>query len=457
MTKKVFLLSLLCGLIAVFSLQTAMAYNPSWKADQAKMFEQMGLKPGDIIDKSNADKVKDFIPASILAWIKKGEFVLKIGEMNYDYSHEEAWDKASQSNVGKYNLGGNKEVIEKATGTFPRAIYGMPFPNIDLMNDPDAGMKYMHNKKVAECRPSTVDELAETMWIGEKGYERDFNLRWRRWYAWARPEGEVENPTNTKSFELTQLLMPYDLTGTIILTDSPLSGDGDKQYVYVPSIRRVKKQSGAARSDPSFGSDFVSDDAGGWGGQAETMNWKILRTQIALVPVEGWLTQHPDIYDKQSDGSWKTRRDIGDSKYGYNDNNAPEGVVAWCPTSAVWVPREVVVVDATPLDPYYNYGKCTYWFDKENYGNWFKVINNKAGEYWKTLMTNVICQNWGDNLKYKTYGMYTFYHVVDDKSHHSSINIPRGQLLHGYSDHVINGPGVKLEYMRPEYIPLLSK
>ncbi len=457
--KKVLLLSLICALLAVFSFQTAMAYNPSWKADQAKMLEQLGLKPGDVINRSNAEKVKGYVPDSVLSWIKKGEFVLTIGEMKYDYSQDESWDKASMLNVGKYGLGSNKEVIDNATGSFPRSIYGNPFPDLDLTKDPEAGIKYMHNKKVVECRPSTLDQFSSTNWVGEGGYERDFLLRWRRWYAWARPEGEVENPTDTKSFELTQLLMPYDLTGTVILTDSPLNGQGDKQYVYVPSIRRVKKQSGAARSDPSFGSDFVSDDGAGWAGQAESMAWKIIGEKVALVPVEGWLSEHPDVYVKQPDGSWKTKRNIPDITplFGYNDPNAPAGVIPWCPTSVVWVPRKVILLEATPLDPYYNYGKQVFWFDKENYGSWYKIIQNKAGEYWKTLIVNVIAQDWGD-AKFRTYGFYSFYVIVDDKSHHSSIAYPRADIGHDvYSDHIVNGPGVKLEYMRPEYIPLLSK
>jgi len=465
MSKKVLFICLIGLLGVLFSMSSVMAYDSNWQANQKKMLDQLKLKAGDVIDKSNVDKVKGCVPESIFGYIKKGEYVLKIGEMKYDFSHEEAWEKATALNKGKFSLGKNKEVIEVATGKYPMWFYGLPYPDLDLKNDPDAGIKFMHNKKVAECRPPTVDELAETMWIGLKGYERDFHLRWRRYYFWADPRGEQKNPTKTKSFELTQLILPYDLAGTIILTDSPLDGSGDKQYVYVPAIRRIKKQSGASRSDPSFGSDFVSDDAAGWGGQAETMVWKVLGERTALVPVQTWQAERPDIYDKQSDGiAWKTRRDIPPALFGYNDKAAPKGVVSWCPTSVVWVPRQVVILEATPLAPYYNYGKCVYWVDKQNYGNWFKIVNNKAGEHWKTGMTNVICQAWGDKSTsdkypgpYKTFGLYSFYHVVDDRSRHSSINLPRGQLLHGYSDHLVLGPGVKLDMMRPEYIPTLAK
>jgi len=466
MIKKVFLLCLLSLFITAFSFQTAMAYDANWKANQQKLYDQMKLKPGDVIDSSNADLVKDFVPASVFAWIKKGEFVLKLGEMKYDYSHEKSWDEATELNKGKFGLGVNKEVVEKATGQYPMWLYGLPYPDIDYKNDPDAGIKFMHNKKVTECRPPTLDQPANTIWVGENGYERDFHLRWRRLYFWARPGGEVPNPGKTKSFELTQLLLPYDLAGMVILTDSPLDGKGDKQYVYVPAIRRIKKQSGAARSDPSFGSDFVSDDAAGWGGQAETMDWKVVETRIALVPVEGWLADHPDVYVKQSDNSWKTQRNIPLIAFPWNDKsgNYPKGVAQWCPTSAVWVPREVVVLEATPLDPYYNYGKCVYWLDKQNFACPFKIVRNKAGEYWKTLLVNAIAQDWGDETvsdrypgPYRTFGLNTWYVIIDDRSHHASVSQPRGEIVHTYSDHIIMGPEVKLEMMRPEYIPTMSK
>lgn len=455
--KKLFVNLLWLLLVGVWAGQ-AMAYDPDWQANQKKMFEAMQLKPGDVIDQSNADKIKDFVPDKTYNWVKKGDFILKIGEFKYDFSGEEAWDKATAANKGKYSLGSNKEVVEVSTGKFPMWLYGRPFPDVDFQNDPDAGIKFMHNKKVEECRTPTIDLLSETIWVGEKGYERDFQLRWRRYYFWSRPGGEVKNPTKTKSFELTQLLNPYDLTGTVILTDSPLDGSGDRQYVYVPAIRRVKKQSGASRSDPSFGSDFVSDDASGWGGQAETMSWKIVESErLALVPMESWHSERPDILDKQPDGSFKSRRDVPEPKFGWNDPDAPKGIAPWCPTSTVWVPRKVVVIEATPLDPYYNYGKQTYWIDKLNNSCcYYKITDDKAGEYWKAMIVIVACQQWGEG--YKSFSSMLWHYVLDEKTHHASISRSRGPMLHGlYSDLEVLGRGVKLEMMRPDYIPTMTK
>lgn len=456
MPKKMLLVSLIFLFVVGFAITDATAADPNWKEKQQKFYEMSGLKPGDVIDKSNWQKIKDYVPPHTLEWFKKGEFIATIGEFKYDFDSEEGWDKATAANKGKYGLGQNKEVIDNATGQYPMWLFGDPYPDLDLKGDPDAGIKVMHNKKAEESRTPKFDLLAETIWIGENGYERDFHFRWRRFYFWSRPEGEIPNPTHTKSYELTHLLQPYELTGTVILTDSPLDGTGDRQYLYVPSIRRIKKQSGANRSDPSFGSDFVSDDGAGWMGQAETMKWEVLGTQVVLVCLEKWLTEHPDICDEQPDGSWKTRRDIPQSKFKWNDPKAPSGIAQWCPTGAVWVPREVIVMKGTPLDPYYNYGHSFYYVDKQNQATcYYKINHNKAGEYWKTVMVNTTCQLWGEG--YKTFSAMAWHFVLDEKTHHASINMSRGQIVHAYSDLNINGEDVQLEMFRPEYIPTMSK
>ena len=40
--------------------------------------------PGDVIDKTNWQKVEGLLPESVLNWVKKGEFILNIGELQWD-------------------------------------------------------------------------------------------------------------------------------------------------------------------------------------------------------------------------------------------------------------------------------------------------------------------------------------------------------------------------------------
>ncbi len=421
MSKKIFLLSFLFVLIAVFSLQNAMAYNPNWKAEQDKMFEQIGLKPGDVIDATNWKQVQDVLPESIAGYVKKGEFILKIGEMKYDYGMDAEWEKASEANRGKYTLGAMKEIISNATGKFPNYLYGRPFPDLDK-NDPDLGMKVMHTKSVEESRAGNQDHGAATIFISEGGVDRTLYSRVIYNYFWCHPNGERSNPNAYKFTEIVALQEPYDLAGTVILTLRPLDGNPDIGGSYVPALRRVRRTSGTSRSDPFFGSDFTNDDSGGWGGQNETMNWKIVGEKIVLIPKTEWQAQTPDIMRKAARGAWETYKSTPPLVFGADDKEWKG--VAWAPVSAVWVPRKMYLIEATPLDPYYNYGKCLYYVDKEAFVPIYKIVQNKAGEHWKTLLVDQYAQDWGDGMR--TIDQQGWYLVVDDKTHHACASPTRG-------------------------------
>ncbi len=453
MAKKLFLLSLVSLLMAVFSLQTALAYNPNWKADQAKMFEQIKLKPGDVIDSTNWQQVQNLLPESIVGYIKKGEFVLNIGEFKYDYSMEEAWEKATETNRGKYSLGGRKEIIESATGSFPKYLYGRPFPDLDK-NDPDLGAKIMHNKTVDTGRTGNLNNFSPTLFLGEGGLERVlFNEIWFYCY-WAHPKGEQPNPNSYKYLDLFKIYEPYDLANTIVLTLRPLNGSPDLGGTYVPALRRVRRTSGSNRSDPFFGSDIVVDDTYGWGGQNETMSWKVIGEKIALIPKARWQTETPDTYIKQSNGSWKGSKGSGIQKYGCEDKDWKGAT--WAPLHALWVPRKVYLIEATPLDPYYNYGKCIYYVDQEVPIPCIKIVTNRAGEHWKTVLVDTFMQKWGDDSK-MTDGGWGWYLVIDDRTHHSTAAPGRSIWGKWDLDTTVMDPNIKPEMFTFEKMATMSK
>ncbi len=422
MTRKLFLLSFLCSLIAMFSTQLAMAYISNWKAEQDKMFEQIKLNPGDVIDGKNWEKVADLLPESIVGYVKKGEFVLKIGEFKYNYSEDEAWDKATEKNRGKYSLGERKEIIDNATGKFPKYIYGRAFPDLDR-DDPDLGIKIMHNKTVKQGRAGNMYQECATIFIGEGGLERSIYSKVDFEWYWARPDGELPNPNNYKFTDITRLAEPYDLAGTVILTLRPLDGTPDRSGTYVPALRRVRRTSGTTRSDPFFGSDIVMDDSGGWHGQNETMNWKVLGEKVVLVPKAYWQAESPDKLVKQPNGGWKGRPAPGTHQYGCQDPNwkgAP-----WAQLHQVWIPRKVYLIEGNPLDPYYNYGRQLFYVDKESFMPVYKITSNRAGDHWKTLMIDQFAQWWGDDNK-MTIDQQGCFLVIDDKNHHATASPVRG-------------------------------
>jgi hypothetical protein len=50
------------------------------------------------------------------------------------------------------------------------------------------------------------------------------------------------------------------------------------------------------------------------------------------------------------------------------------------------VPRPVWIVEGQSTDPYYNFGKVIMYFDREMYRIYWKVVSNRAGEYFYNAM-----------------------------------------------------------------------
>ena len=96
--------------------------------------------PGDVLDKTNWEKAEGLLPDEIIGWIKKGDFVIQVGELNYKpYDYQPAYAlEALSTNKGKYVLDENDWIVEKETGTRGKPIIGRPFPDVE-MEDPKAG------------------------------------------------------------------------------------------------------------------------------------------------------------------------------------------------------------------------------------------------------------------------------------------------------------------------------
>src|SRR6266481_6336481 len=66
---------------------------------------------------------------------------------------------------------------------------------------------------------------------------------------------------------------------------------------------------------------------------------------------------------------------------------------AWAATNLKLAKRKCWVVEATPKDPYYAYGRRVLYIDKSAYWAYWATLYDRAGEYWKTLL-------WEDKMAY---------------------------------------------------------
>lgn len=265
-------------------------------------------------------------------------------------------------------------------------------------------------------------------WIGMEGLERGIGIINQRYYYWNRPDGEQPNPNEYMHTTAVFTTWPYDLTGTASLYIRYLDGRADAVYAYVPAIRRIKRLSGANRSDPQMGSDMCMDDGDGYSGHVEAMKWTYLDEKIVLCPKWEQDMKNPRILSSRQGRGWELFVEDG-QRSGWEERDWSG--VPWAFTNTLWAPREVWIVKAEPLDPYYAYGALVLYVDKLTRLAVFNIKYNRAGEYWKMLinehpMTIIPDSKYGPTGR--AFNLNGPMVVVDEKTHHASTT-PTDEIL----------------------------
>jgi hypothetical protein len=374
--------------------------------------------PGDVIDKTNWQKVEGLLPESVLNWVKKGEFILNIGELQWD--PKDYWTEACihsmESNKGKFSLDEDGMVADAKTGKTPTEfVEGIPFPEVDL-DDPQSAFKIMHNRTFYGYTLGNIDYPFAAIWVSRGGYDREVQAQFLQYPMVGFPGARKEN--NSKGIEqysVVRVLSPYDIAGTNTMTWRYLDNRQDMTYAFVPAIRRVRRLSPANRSDAFIGTDMCLDDAYGYAGKISAVEWKPTKTKIALVP---FLAEKPQALVQNERGEWLSTKGIKPVIYGYQKKDwqgAP-----WAPTNLVWVKREVLILEMKPKDPYYNYGTQYLWIDAAvPFITFYKVIQDRAADYWKTvLLTSNGFDGPNKEMRFVQGPMYI---AIDDRYDHATV------------------------------------
>jgi len=375
------------------------------------------LSPGEVIDRTNWQKIEGLVPDPLLNWVKQGDSI-KIGEINYDPGEFQppACLETMKTNVGRYDVGEDDLPVDTKTGKLPEFINGLPFPEIDD-TDPKAGTKIMYNKNYYTYGVGNLYVPFKGKWVGRNtGVEREIVMDyWVYPMDGYRAAKEESNPEKLEIHSLIRALEPYDIKGTNILLWRYRDKKQDSTFAFVPAIRRVRRMSPANRSDAFLGSDFCVDDAWGYGGKVNAFEWKVLRKEDQLVP---FYPPDPIRLVLNDAGEWVTvNPGTHDVFYGFDDEGhqgAP-----WFPTNIVFLMRPTYVLEAKAKDKYYNYGTQYLWVDAEFYQPTYKVIHDRSGNYWKTEWQSQVGFESGDK-KIRWIGLANMM-AFDDRADHAGI------------------------------------
>ena len=362
----------LCGSLMILILLACL--TPNLSADETTP---------KIIDKTNWEKAEGLVPDCLLEWVKKGEMILPLGELNYDtaeYFTPHTLESFT-ANIGKYDLNEEDIIVEAETGEMAKMIIGFPFPKIDP-DDPKAAIKIMYNKQYVTYVIGFKKFSTFVWWIGRNtGFEREISVIFHDAYLTGFPGArEYKNPKDVERYALISVKAPYDLAGTAQLMWRYLSAKPDMNFAYVPAIRRVRRMSPANRSDGFVGSDFAVDDILAYDGKIPLFEWELIEKKEALVPFAG---AEPIGAEVNQWGVWETGRDRPTMRYGFQDKEwqgAP-----WAPLNPIYVKRPVWVIKAKSKDPYYNYGTQYIWVFADSWGPAYKMVHDRSEKFWKFL------------------------------------------------------------------------
>jgi len=319
------------------------------------------VSPGDKINADNVDKLKGLVSPGMEWCVKRGWPITVTEPKRID------WPQAYKEATEKYS----PQVKLTPDGLdVQNYVAGLPFPNIDP-NDPQVALKIMWNYSYNFLTTDDVDSRnfdADTGSVADNGpltVERHFLLDHFRRLFWTgrlyvEPKPEKPNPNGYRAQQgLYPILEPFDLKGVGALGNRYIdSGKQDDSWLYLPSLRRVRRLSTAQRSDALFGQDTDVDSYYGYAGHIAWMEWKFLGEQDVIGAFHG---EHFPV-------KWHEKVD-----WAFDD---------------VWEKRRAYVIEGVSKLPQYAYSKRVIYIDKEAWIIPFSDIYDRSGELWKIWINN---------------------------------------------------------------------
>ena len=355
--------------------------TPSSAADAAAA----AIQPGMTLSTQNWQLAEGLLPPEVLAHYKKGEYENRIlawpnGQMRW----EEEFERSTEANAGKYALSPAGSIIEAASGAAPSYIYGFPFPHVEA-SDPQAAVKILWNSYYGYWYLGNSHNEVRLIWVNPDRIDREAGQDVHFLYY----DGQGEryrrpNPNNYFMQMIAAATYPADLNGTTALTWRFREPDKrDQSWAYVPALRRVRAVSPSNRSDGFLGSDMSQDDGPFFDGKAEDFEWKLLGSADALryvdpLSLEGNRSTHTWL----PKGGWRTNWPADIKSFGLQDPTWKG--VGWAPIGPQLALRPMWILEATPKDKYYLYGKIQLYIDQETYQGAFNRKFSWNGELLNT-------------------------------------------------------------------------
>ena len=325
------------------------------------------LAPGDTLSRENWELAKDLLPAEILRHYQSGDYSSAIVRWNEGQYHwSQAFLAATGRNAGSLDLDPQGSIMEKATGRRPAYIFGFPFPTVTA-EDPQAAIKILWNHYSYWWNNGNTHIVAELNWISPSGVDRSVTQNVYFLYYQGQPREYIpaDNPNDLLMQFVAVTEKPADLYGTNALTWRYRDPEKrDAVWAYVPALRRTRAVSPNNRSDGFLGSDMSQDDGPFFDGKPEDFTWKVVGERDLLRFVDPFSLAGEFKRVELPDGGW---RDVFKRApiVGFQDPRWKG--LPWAPLTFGLARRRCWIIEGTPKDSYYLFGKIQLTIDRETY------------------------------------------------------------------------------------------
>lgn len=391
------------------------------------------FKEGDVITMDKIESIKPYLPPEF--WANRDFFFydgmkMEIGPFYRDYSPPKEYADATAKFKGQPKIGPD-ESLENYTA-------GQPFPieEINCKGDPQAGIKIMWD--------------FDRQWEGDGSRTKYFYSYWDRgeqlplYYQGTsktialahRVEPELLNnqegdlfrgEKRTSAFGV-EVEAPFDARGIALITYRYKSSQGprdqaknDDTWVYVPTLRRVRRISTAQRTDAVSGTDFTFDDLRSFAGIVPQYTWECLGEMDIIAPVNSKVKAYP--YTKD--------HNFGPYGLSYADDR--------------WEVRKAIKVRMTPKNPDHPYHHKDIYIDKQTMSALYSFAYDQKEELWKIIWHN---KRWSVDGNKEDANWYPGWEGIPD---------PRDNRI--VSDTIVNvqtGTGNRIEFWDNDGTPLAN-
>jgi hypothetical protein len=370
---------------ALATASLALAFPPPAAAQDDVATDAAGppLREGEIVTFDQVDRLRPFLPPEL--WPHR-DFVffegmrMEIGPAFADYSPPEVYKKATRDNEGKARIGPD--------GSLEGYAAGEPFPmeKIDCAGDPQAGTKIAWNFDYrwqgaglnSHGRYSYWDR-GEELPLYYEGWGRTVFLAHRPEPEYAEKNGDLFRGEKRKLAFRVGVDAPFDAKGIALITyrykqaDAPLaSTKNDDTWVYVPTLRRVRRISSYQRTDAVSGTDFTFDDLSGFSGIVPQYSWSCLGEQDVIASVNSKVKAYP------------YTRDHSFGPYGLSFANDR------------WELRHAFKIRFQPGNADHPYSQKIIYLDRNTGEILYSFAYDRKNEIWKVIYHNKI---WSEDAK----------------------------------------------------------